>query len=115
MTVQKQGQRKTAKTNTKFNRTPKKFNGPKGTTHTPKKARPIVIRQRDREYICTSCDKQVVKSNSCGKILKEATKSQPAQRAGLGKFKCFCGNKTVRVKLLKAEKTGAAPEVAAAA
>lgn len=90
----------------KFNATPRKPESKKnghvksssrGPKPQPKKvapSKPIPI----NEYRCTACDSQVIKAKPTG-----------VDGAGLGRFKCRCGNKTVSVKKYKA------PELKAAA
>lgn len=99
MTYPKQGQGKS--TTAKRNPTPKKLHKNKPVKQFPKKVvvRKIVV--PENEYLCKVCDTQVVKV-PCGKVIVAATKKGPPEkRAGLGRWKCACGNKTVYVKKVR--------------
>lgn len=89
------------------NRTPQKFNKPKGRHSQPhKKAKVVAIKAAPtREYNCTECKEPVVKKNRCGVVLatvRAGKKVIVTKVAGLGRFKCSCGNNKVSVKILRA-------------
>jgi hypothetical protein len=104
------------KGNPAANRTPKKFGNKNPQGNNPHKTPKVVVKATPtREYLCTECRVQVTKTNRCGTLLQAAGKGSQEKRAGLGRFKCVCGSKTVSVKILKIEKVDKPAELSAAA